>query len=50
MDPLLTQAGRGINEGSEMAKILSPFFKTILNDRNERGNTNTEGVIETFRK
>lgn len=41
--PLINQAGHEINDGSEMAKILNLFFKTIFSDRNERENTNNRG-------
>lgn len=32
-----------------MAKIQIPVFKTVFSNRSEKGNTNSEGVIETFR-
>lgn len=36
---LINQAGHEINDGSEMAKILNSFFKTVFSNRNKKENT-----------
>ena len=45
---LINQAGHETNVGSEMAKILNSFFKTVFSNRNKKENTDNDGVIETF--
>lgn len=45
---LINQAGHEIKVGSEMAKILNSFFKTVFSNRNKKENTDNDGVTEIF--
>lgn len=45
---LINQAGHEINDGSETAKILNSFLKTVFSNRNKKENIANDGVIETF--